>query len=101
MPESRGRKPKKQRQVATQTGESKTLTVQEITAAPNRRWAKVFRIFTIFAGAVGLFAGAVGLLTEWPRPTIEVTNAPEASNPFSGIFKVANTRFYPLEDVRI
>jgi hypothetical protein len=32
---------------------------------------------------------------------IEPTNAPEASNPFSGIFKVANTQFYPLDDVRI
>jgi hypothetical protein len=105
MPESRGRKPKKQKQVATQAVKPKTITVQETTAEPKRRWAKVLRvfgvIFGIFAGAVGLFAGAVGLLTEWPRPTIEVTNAPEASNPFSGIFKVANTRFYPLEDVRI
>jgi hypothetical protein len=93
--------------------------MQATTAEPERRWAKgrrvIVTIFRLFVGAVGLFVGAVGLFVgavslfaaalgifnEWPRPTVEPTNAPEASNPFSGIFKVANPRFYPLDDVRI
>jgi hypothetical protein len=79
-------------------GKPKTVTMQATTAKPRRRWAKGL---SAFVAIFGVFAGAVGLLTEWPRPTIEPTNAPEASNPFSGIFKVANTRFYPLDDVRI
>jgi hypothetical protein len=105
MPESRGRRPKKQRQVATQTGKPKSITAQATTVQLKRRWEKILRVFGVIsgivAGAVGLSAGAFGLLNEWPRPTIELTYAPEASNPFSGIFKVENTRFYPLDDVRI
>jgi hypothetical protein len=93
-------------------GKPKAVAVQTVAAEPKRGSAKVLGIIVaifgffarpvgLFAAAVGLFAAAVGLLNEWPRPTIEVTNAPEASNPFSAIFKVANTRFYPLDDVRI
>jgi len=36
-----------------------------------------------------------------PRPVIEPSSPSEASNPFSGTFKVANSQVYPLEDVRI
>jgi hypothetical protein len=97
MPESRRRKPKKQRQVATQMGKSKAVTMQSTAAAPKRRWAKGLGVFLV--AIFGVFTGTVGTL--WSRPTIEPTNAPEASNPFSGIFKVANTQFYPLDDVRI
>jgi hypothetical protein len=35
------------------------------------------------------------------RVTVEPTSAAEASNRFSSIFKVTNTTFYTLEDVRI
>src|SRR6516162_5835197 len=98
MPESRRRKRKK---VPTQTGKPKAATMQATTAEPERRWAKgrrvivtIFRLFVgavgLFVGAVSLFAAALGIFNEWPRPPVEPTNAPEASNPFSGIFKVAN-----------
>ena len=77
-------------------GKPKAVTVRATTAKPKRRWAKGL---TVFAAIFGVFTGAVSTL--WPRPTIEPTNAPEASNPFSGIFKVANnTQLYPLDDVR-
>jgi hypothetical protein len=33
--------------------------------------------------------------------TIEPSNAPEASNPFSGVFKVTNGQIYPIEHVHI
>jgi hypothetical protein len=33
--------------------------------------------------------------------TNEPANAPEASNPFSGVFKVANGQIYPIEHVHI
>jgi hypothetical protein len=95
MPESRRRKPKKQRQVATQMGTSKAATAQSIRAQPKRRVGKVIAalvtLFTVFTGAVVL----------WPRVTVEPTGTAEASNPFSGVFKVTNAQFYTLEDVRI
>jgi hypothetical protein len=72
--------------------------MQATAAEPKRRWAKGWGAFVVI---FGLLTGAVTLFTEWPRPTIDPTNAPEASNPFSAIFKVANARFYPLDDVRI
>jgi len=98
MPESRRRKPKKRRQVTTQIGKPRAVTMQVTPAQPKRQWAKGFSVFVAIFGVV---AGTVSLITLWPRPTIEPANAPEASNPFSGIFKVANTEFYPLDDVRI
>lgn len=36
-----------------------------------------------------------------PRPVIDPSSPAEASNPFSGIFKLTNNTIYPLEDVRI
>jgi hypothetical protein len=54
-------------------------------------------LITLFA----TLTGAVGLTVLWPRVTVEPTDASEASNPFSGIFKVANLQNYPLHEVRI
>ncbi len=51
--------------------------------------------------AISLLLGAVGLTAIWPQVTIDPTNAPQPSNPFSGIFKVENGQLYPIENVRI
>jgi len=98
-PESRRRKRKK---VAAQRGKQKSVIVQATTAEQPRRWwvswAKGWQLSLTIFGSLG---STVSILVEWPRPTVERTNPPEASNPFSGIFKVANGRFYPLHDVQI
>ena len=52
-------------------------------------------------GLFTVLSGAVGLSVLWPRVTVEPTSAAGASNRFSSIFKVTNTTFYTLEDVRI
>ena len=98
MPESRRRKPKKRRQVTAQIRKPKAVTMQATTVDLERWLAKGFGVFlAIF----GVLTGSAGLFILWPRLTVEPTNAPEPSNPFSGTFKVANTQFYPLDDVRI
>jgi hypothetical protein len=86
MPKSRGRKPKQTDKTPPQAAKPKGLLA--------KGWG-------VFVSLLGLAATAVGLVVLWPQPTIEPTNAPEPSNPFSEIFKIANTQFYPLEDVRI
>ena len=49
--------------------------------------------------ALGIVSAIVGFFTLLPAVTIEPVNAPEASNPFSGVFKVTNGQFYPIEHV--
>lgn len=86
MPESRGRKPKTK---------PITLRTKAITKRPRRsRWGWLITAFT-------LLAGAVGFLVLLPAVMIEPSNAPETSNPFSGVFKVMNEQFYPLQHVHI
>jgi hypothetical protein len=43
----------------------------------------------------------LGALVLWPQVTIDPTNAPQPSNPFSSVFKVANGQLYPINHVRI
>src|ERR1700678_4277970 len=54
---------------------------------------------------LGVVGGALGLLLTtlhfWPEISIEPTLATEASNPFSGFFKIKNEQVYPLTDVGI
>jgi hypothetical protein len=47
-----------------------------------------------------LSVGALGIAL-WPLVTIEPTRDPQASNPFSAAFKVANGQIYPIEAVHI
>jgi hypothetical protein len=59
MPESRGRKPKKQNAAAAQTAKPKVAAAESTRAAqPKRRVGKVIGVlitlFTVFTGAVGL-----------------------------------------------
>jgi hypothetical protein len=51
--------------------------------------------------ALGVVSAAVGLLVLLPNVTIEPSSAPEALNPFSGVFKITNNQFYPIEHVHI
>jgi hypothetical protein len=87
VPESKGRKLKK-RKAASQSTRPKA-------AAPKHRLGKVI------GAAFTVIVGIVGLSVLWPRLTVEPTGTSEPSNPFSGIFKVANLQNYPLSDVRI
>jgi hypothetical protein len=86
MPESKGRKPKRAAQPASIKKKPPVRT--------KGRWGWLVTALAIVSGIVGLFA----LL---PDVTIEPANAPEASNPFSGVFKVANGQIYPIEHVHI
>lgn len=88
MPESRRRKPKNKNRGST-SGTKPTV--------PERK-GHIGKIITILVTAFTLFAGAVVF---WPRVTTEPTAAADKSNPLSGYFRVTNTQFYPLEDVRI
>jgi hypothetical protein len=64
-------------------------------------WGWLKWIVGALGGAVAVASTIIGLLALLPAVTIEPANAPEASNPFSGAFKVANSQFYPLWHVRI
>jgi hypothetical protein len=94
MPESRGRKRKKLAVVAAQVARSEAAPPAQSRRGVGRVARALITLFTILAGAVGL-------TVVWPRVTVEPTDVSEASNPFSGIFKVANLQNYPLHDVRI
>jgi len=50
---------------------------------------------------LSVVSAIVGILALLPDVTIEPASAPEASNPFSGVFKVANGQIYPIEHVHI
>jgi hypothetical protein len=89
MPESKGRKPKRRAQPAT---------TKEKTPPPRtkgRFW------WGWLVTGLSIVSGVVGLLALLPAVTIEPANAPETSNPFSGVFKVANGQIYPIERVDI
>jgi hypothetical protein len=86
MPTSKGRKPKPPAQPST--------TKEKPPNRTNGRWGR-------FITALGILLGIVGLVALLPDVTIEPSNAPEASNPFSGAFKVRNDQFYPIEHVHI
>jgi len=58
-----------------------------------KRWGWLKGLFSL--GMIGLIIAVL------PHMTIEPANAPEASNPFSGVFKVSNGQFYPLKAVHI
>src|SRR5258707_1165140 len=88
MSESKGRTPKRPAQPVTTKKKSPPLTKGRVRAG----W--------IVTG-LGVVSGVVGLLVLLPAVTIEPANAPEASNPFSGVFKVTNGQIYPIEHVHI
>ena len=50
---------------------------------------------------LGVASAIVGILALLPDVTIEPPNAPEVSNPFSGVFRVANGQIYPIEHLHI
>jgi len=81
MPVSKKRKPKPKQE----TTESRPLQ--------KKRWSWLNGLFSL--GMIGLIIAVL------PHMTIEPASAPEASNPFSGVFKVSNGQFYPLEAVHI
>ena len=85
MPESRGRKAKR-------TAGPKTP--KKPPPPSKSRWGWVLK-------ALGAVVSAIGLLALLPAVTVEPSNAPEASNPFSGVFKIANAQFYPIQRVRV
>jgi hypothetical protein len=55
----------------------------------------------LWGGLITTISLILGALVLWPQVTVEPTSAPQPSNPFSGVFKVENGQFYPIEDVRI
>ena len=91
-------KPRSNLAVGFQVCESRprSITSRRCSTAP--AWSapsyEVDGLFTVLTGAIGLSV-------LWPRVTVEPTSAAEASNRVSSIFKVTNTTFYTLEDVRI
>ena len=86
MPESRGRKPKKQN-AATQ--------ITKVQASPKNWWTWIKRTAVFGAAAAGL------LIALWPQVSVEPANAPEPSNPFSSVFKISNGQIYPIQRVHI
>jgi hypothetical protein len=64
-------------------------------------WSKI----SAFAKGLGLIGGVLGLIFTimrlWPQIAIEPTAAADASNPFSGYFKITNEQAYPLTDVGV
>lgn len=88
MPKSRGRKPKRPAQPVT-------ITKKPPASPPTKgRWGWLIT-------GLGIVSAIVGLLALLPAVTIEPANAPEASNPFSGVFKAVNGQIYPIEHVHI
>ena len=89
MPQSRGRKPKPVAKLAT------TKPVVKPARPEPSRMKK------LWGGLIATASFILGTLVLWPQVTIEATSSPEATNPFSGVFKVENGQIYPIEDVHI
>jgi hypothetical protein len=92
MPVSKGRKPKRPGQPTA------TKTKPPPPPPPRGWWSRWWGWLVTVLGVVSVI---VGLLVLLPAVTIEPSNAPEASNPLSGVFKVTNGQIYPIEHVHI
>jgi hypothetical protein len=54
-----------------------------------------------WGGLITTISLGLGALVLWPQVSITPTGPPQPSNPFSGVFKIENGQFYPVEKVAI
>jgi hypothetical protein len=95
------KKQKKRKAVPKRVAVSMPAAVAVSEEAPSKRgvfWTKTKAVVT---GAGAILALGLSIMHYWPEISIEPSAAAEASNPFSGYYKITNEQAYPLTNVGV